>query len=124
MGEGPFRLLAAGCGGFLHHDQVAPRQCDREPVVVGLVLIGEPGRRRALWRGFACELHADALLAARALRPRDQALLTHRHTAWHTQLAGRPWHGAPEQPLAWGREADELLARAQAWAARHPGRAD
>jgi len=33
---------------------------------------------------------------------------------------GRRWNGDPEQPLAWGREADDLLARAQAWTARHP----
>lgn len=123
MGDEPFRLLAAGCGGFIHHEKVAPRQCDREPVVVGLVMIGGPGRRRALWRGFACAAHAGELLAARALRPRDQALLAHRREAWQTQLAGRPWRGTPEQPLAWGREADELLARAQAWVARHAGRA-
>lgn len=121
MGDEPFRLLAAGCGGFVHYDGVAPHQCMQEPVVVGLVLIGEPGLRRALWRGFACEVHAGELLAARALRPRDQALLAHRREAWHTQLAGRRWSGTPEQPLAWGREADELLARALDWVARHSG---
>lgn len=120
MADEPFRLKAAGCGCFVHHAGDAPCQCDREPVVVGLVMIGEPSQRRTLWRGFACDDHVGELLAARALLPRDHALRAHRRDAWHTQLAGRRWTGSPGQPLAWGREAAELLARAQAWAARHP----
>jgi hypothetical protein len=91
----PFYLRAAGCGGFVKGSDVAPRHCHREPVVVGLVLVGEPGRRRSLWRGFACAAHAGALLAARALLPRDQALLVYRREAWHAQLARAPLERRP-----------------------------
>jgi hypothetical protein len=100
----------------VHHALLAPSSYPAEPTVVGLVMVGKPGQRRALWRGFACDAHADHLLAARALLPRDRDILARRRDQ---QRAGRP-AGEREGALAWGREADQLLARAQAWAAHHP----
>jgi hypothetical protein len=114
---GRFRVMAAGCGGYVDHPLLAPSSCTAEPTVVGLVMVGTAGQRRALWRGFACDAHADNLLAARALLPRDRDVLARRRDQ---QRAGQRWAGEREGALAWGREADQLLARAQAWAARHP----
>src|SRR5689334_21995609 len=111
--------MAAGCGGYVHHAVLAPSECNAEPTVTGLVLIGEPGKRRAVWRGFACDAHADELRGARPLLPKDRDELARRREARRAQRAGHRWPGEREGALAWGREADELLARAEAWAARH-----
>lgn len=121
VGE-PFQTSApsAGCGGFVHHDWLAPTSCTAAPTVVGLKIGGKPGQRRALWRGFACDAHAAQLLAARALLPRDRDILARRRDEHRTQLAGRRWAGEHEGALARGQEADRLLALAQEWATRHP----
>ena len=115
-----FRVMVAGCGGYVHHELLAPTNCDVEPTVTGLVLVGEAGKRRAVWRGFACEAHADQLLATRALLPRDRDVLARRREVERTLLSGRRWPGKREGPLARGHEADKLLARAADWARRHP----
>lgn len=119
MGE-PFRTLAAGCGGYDQHLTTPPSACVGEVVVVGLVLVGQPGKRRAVWRGFACSGHAHRLIAARALLPRDRDVLARRREAQHVQLAGHRWAGEREGPLARGRDADELIAHAVAWVEAHP----
>ena len=114
MGE-PFRTLAAGCGGYDQHLTTPPSACFGEVVVVGLVLVGRPGKRRAVWRGFACSRHAHQLLGARPLLPRDRDVLARRREERHIRLAGHRWAGEREGPLARGREADELIQRAEAW---------
>lgn len=111
--------MAAGCGAFVHQDLLPPSECPHEPTVTGLVLYGGPGKRRAVWQGFACSAHAAHLRGARPLLPRDRGLLAARRDARRTELAGRRWAGEREGPLARGREADELLARAEAWAERY-----
>lgn len=117
---GPFRTLAAGCGGYVHYAVMPPSSCLGEPTVVGLVMVGKPGRRRAVWRGFACDAHADRLLGARPLLPRDRDVLARRREAQRVEVAGERWAGEREGPLARGAEADELVARAVAWVAAHP----
>jgi hypothetical protein len=93
MGE-PFQVMAAGCGGFVHHAGVAPSHCEAEPTVVGLVMFRRRDARRAAWRAFTCDRHADHLIAPRPLLPRDRDV------------------------LAWRRD-DRLVERARAWEQRH-----
>lgn len=116
--RGPFRVMAAGCGGYVHHDVLAPSACVKEPTVVGLVPVGRPEHRRAVWLGFACDVHADHLVAPRALLPRDRDVLARRRDERRVQLAGHRWAGEREGPLARGAEADRLVERAREWAAR------
>ena len=118
-GMDPFRVLAAGCGGYVQHELLAPSQCQAEPTVTGLVLVGEAGKRRSVWRGFACDAHACHLRAVRQLLPRDRDLLAARRESHRQAVAGSRWPGEREGALAWGRQADELLARAEEWAQRH-----
>lgn len=75
-----FQVMAAGCGGFIHHALTAPAHCSAAPSVVGLLMFRRPGGRRAVWLGFACDRHADQLLAARPLLPRDHDVLARRRT--------------------------------------------
>lgn len=117
MGE-PFRVLAAGCGGFTSSVYVAPSECQQQPTVVGLIMFRRPDGRRAVWRGFACDAHAQHLIAARPLRPRDRDILQRRRAARRTELAGDRWAGEREGPLARGAEADRLVERALAWIKR------
>lgn len=116
MGE-PFQVMAAGCGGYVHHAVLAPSGCQTEPTMVGLVMFRRPDGRRAVWRAFTCAAHADQLVAARPLLPRDRDVLARRRDQRHAELAGRRWAGEREGPLARGAEADRLVERALAWAA-------
>lgn len=115
MGE-PFRVMSAGCGGYDQHTVIPPSACVNEPVVVGLYPTGRPGRRRSVWRGFACRRHAHQLVAARPLLPRDRDVLARRRDEQRVQITGRRWAGEREGALAHGREAGDLVARAVAWA--------
>jgi hypothetical protein len=45
MGE-PFRVMAAGCGGFTSNVYTAPSECNAEPTVVGLMMFRRPCQRR------------------------------------------------------------------------------
>lgn len=101
---------------------LAPSSCMAEPTNVGLVVVGKPGQRRSVWRGFACDQHAAVLLAARPLLPRDRDVLARRREKRRVLLSGRRYAGEDEGPLARGRAADELAERARAWAAAHPTR--
>lgn len=120
MVQVPFQVMAAGCGGFVQPAVLAPMSCVAEPTKVGLIMAGKPGQRRAVWRAFACDEHADVLLAARPLLPRDRDVLARRREKRRVLLAGRRYAGEDEGPLARGRAADELVKRARAWAAAHP----
>ena len=116
VGE-PFRVMAAGCGGFVHHDLTAPTACVQTPTVAGLRY---SARDRTAWLGFACDSHADQLIAARRLLARDRDVLRAREARERTELDGRRWAGLRDGPLARGRAADDLVARARAWADQHP----
>jgi hypothetical protein len=61
---------------------------------------------------ISCEVHGSCC------RGTENYLLPDA-TLTFTELSGRQWAGKSEGPLARGREADELIARAEAWAARH-----
>lgn len=113
----PFQDSAAGCGGFIDRVQLAPRRCKAEPTVVGLRMYQERSGRRHVVRGFACDRHADHLDVHRPIEDRDRVILDRRRERERVELAGRVWEGEDEEPLAWGREADELLERARAWSA-------
>lgn len=120
MGE-PFQDSAAGCGGYIDHVQLAPRPCGAEPIYVGLHLYRQPSGRRHVVRGFACDRHTAHFAAYRPIEDRDRLLLERRRERRRVEMAGRVWDGEREQPLAWGQEADELIARARAWMAGGPG---
>lgn len=78
----------------------------------GLRLVLEPEPR--LFLCFACDEHANQLDAPRPLRPRD----AQERAARRRRAQARPTD-TPAAPLARGREAVELHARALAWAAHH-----
>ncbi len=116
MGE-PFQVMAAGCGGIVHHDVTAPTACKAAATSAGLRYSEQD---RTVWLGFACDVHADQLIAARALLPRDRDVLRTRQDRERTELDGKRWAGLRDGPLARGRAAEQLVARAQEWAAAHP----
>ena len=116
MGE-PFQVMAAGCGGYHHDEVVAPSGCPQAPTVAGLRF---SERDRTAWFGFACDRHAGQLIAPRALLPRDRDVLNRRRDQKRTELSGRRWAGEREGPLARGRDAVTLVARARSWAVAHP----
>ncbi|WP_214405767.1 hypothetical protein [Pseudonocardia lacus] len=109
-----FRAMSAGCGGFTpDHDL----PCDREVTATGLWF---SSYRSTAWQAFACEHHAHLLIAPRRLFPRDHDTLLRRHQRAHGQHTGDRYAGEHDGPLARGAQAGRLVARAEAWAARHP----
>lgn len=110
-----FMESAAGCGGFVQPAGLAPRACQAAPEFVGLKMYRQDSGRRHVVRGFACAGHVEHFDVARPLRDADRALLERRRERQRVELSGRRWDGEREGPLAWGREADELLERARAW---------
>lgn len=118
MGE-PFQVMAAGCGGFIYPALTAPYACAATPTVAGLRY---SERDRTVWLGFACDIHAGQLIAARALLARDRDRLRTRQERERTELDGRRWAGLRDGPLARGRAAEQLVARARIWAGAHPWR--
>jgi hypothetical protein len=72
-----------------------------------------------VWPGFACDRHADELIAPQRLLPRDRDVLDRRRDRRRTESAGRRWAGEQEGPLARGAAAVRLVERAKAWAAAH-----
>lgn len=69
-------------------------------------------------------LDASGGLAGSHLLPSVRGELRAREARQRTELDGRRWAGLRDGPLARGRAADDLVARARAWAARHPWRPD
>jgi hypothetical protein len=114
--RGVFHVMEAGCGGVVHHDLLAPTSCQAQPTVAGLWY---SAHGRSVWLGFACDRHADELIAPRRLLPRDRDVLDRRRDRRRTELAGRRWAGEEEGPLARGAAAVRLVERAKAWAAAH-----
>jgi len=112
-----FHVMAAGCGGMVFRGMQGPKHCGREPVVAGLWYAAHG---RTVWLGFACQQHAEQLVAPRALLPRDRDALHRRREQHRTELAGQRWAGEQEGPLARGAAAERLIERALAWAQRHP----
>jgi hypothetical protein len=96
---------------------VGSTHCQAEPIVAGLWYAAHG---RTVWLGFACHAHADQLIAALALLPRDRDALNRRRDQRRTQLAGRRWAGEQEGPLARGVAAERLVEQAKNWAVRHP----
>jgi hypothetical protein len=66
-----------------------------------------------VWWAFACAAHVEYLTAARALLDRDRAELARRRRPREDR------DGATVGPVATGRQARELIARARRWAERH-----
>lgn len=112
-----FHVMAAGCGGIIDHDLLPPSGCSARPTVAGLWFAAH-GRTARL--GFACDQHADELIAPRPLLPRDRDVLERRRDRGRTERAGRRWAGEQEGPLARGAAAERLVERAKAWAKQHP----
>jgi hypothetical protein len=61
-----FHVMEAGCGGVVHHDLLAPTSCQAQPTVAGLWYAAHG---RSMWLGFACDGHAEELIASRRLLP-------------------------------------------------------
>jgi hypothetical protein len=83
-----FDVMAAGCGGMVFRGMQRPTHCGREPVVAGLWYAAHG---RTVWLGFACAQHAEQLVAARALLPRDRDTLHRRRDRHRTELTGQRW---------------------------------
>ena len=111
-----FYVMAAGCGGIVNRGMLGPTHCQSEPTVAGLWYAT---RGRTAWLGFACDRHADQLIAPRLLQPRDKDVLIARRSRHRAELAGERWAGEREGPLARGAAAERLVASAKAWATRH-----
>lgn len=111
-----FYLHGASCGGYRHGVWTAPTSCSLPVVAAGLVLGGDR-RRPTVWLAFSCAEHVEHLDVARPLTDRDRAEMARRRT--HAE-ASRP--DPDVGPLATGRAARKLLARARRWAAAHPER--
>ena len=105
-----FHVMAAGCGGIV--DDASP--CETEPIYAGLRYTAHG---RTVWLGFACPRHADQLIAARPLLPRDRDVLNRRRDHRRALRVGKRWAGEQEGPLARGAAAERLIGRAQRWAA-------
>ena len=111
-----FHCMAAGCGGIVFRGVRGPTSCPAEPTMAGLWYAAHG---RTVWLGFACPEHAEQLIAARPLLPRDRDALERRRDRRSTELSGRRWAGEREGPLARGVAAERLVERARAWAERH-----
>jgi len=114
LSGGVFYIHDGTCGGYEPDNQAAPRRCLQRVVAAGLVDRLE-SRRPAVWLSFACAGHVGNLIAARPLLDRDRAEMARRRFH-HDAMRIDPDRG----PLATGRAARELLARAQRWATAHP----
>ena len=90
--------------------------CGAEPTRAGLWFAAHG---RTVWLAFACDQHADDLIAARPLLPRARDALNRRRDKRRTELAGHRWAGEQEGPLARGAAAERLVERAKAWAEQH-----
>jgi hypothetical protein len=112
-----FHTMAAGCGGIVHRGMLGPTSCEAEPTFAGLWFAAHG---RTAWLGFACPRHADQLIAARPMLPRDRDVLGRRQDRHRTEIAGQRWAGEQQGPLARGAAAERLVERAKAWAASHP----
>jgi hypothetical protein len=93
-----------------------PTHCEAEPSMAGLWFAAHG---RTVWLGFACEQHADHLIAARPMLPRDRDVLLRRCDQRRTELAGKRWAVEREGPLARGAAAERLVQQAKTWAERH-----
>jgi hypothetical protein len=63
-----FYVFAAGCGGMVYRGGQGPVHCGAESTGAGLWFSRQG---RTAWLAFACDQHADDLIAARPLLPRD-----------------------------------------------------
>ena len=88
-----FHVLNAGCGGIIERPLLSPTGCEAEPTHAGLWYAAHG---RTVWLGFACDRHADRLIAARPLLPRDRVALSRRRDRRRTELAGKRWAGEQE----------------------------
>ena len=112
-----FYIHAPGCGGYQHGMWTAPAACGRPVVAAGPVFYPYPHPQT--WLGFACAQHVGQLEVARPLTDSDRAVLA-RRSARHHNHRPDPGQEHEEAPLATGRAARELIARARRWAATHP----
>ena len=83
-------------------------------VAAGVAFYERP--RPSVWWAFACAVHVDEMTAARGLLERDRVEIARRQR----HRGHREADGAAVQPLARGGGPGELIARARAWADRHP----
>ena len=93
-----FHVMESGCGGVVHHDVLAPTSCQAQPTVAGL---WQSAHGRSVWLGFACDRHADELVAPRRLLRRRRADRRSRiHRSCRRGVRQRPGRGSRHQ--AWG----------------------
>lgn len=112
-----FRLGVGGCGAVVQSGPGGrPEQCFAPVTRCGLLLRRRfDGKPPEAWLAFACDGHADRLVAARDLLPRDREVLDRWWAEERREYtAERPWQ-RPE-PLATGGDAVQLVERARRWA--------
>jgi hypothetical protein len=109
----PFAASAPGCGAYVAAGStISGSRCGGEPTWAGLKWFPGP---ESVWLAFTCDRHRDRLIAPRRLLPKDRAELAARAERIRRSVEDHvPW--VPEQPLARGRAARALIARARAWA--------
>ncbi len=81
-----FHVMAAGCSGIVDHDLLSPADCQAHPTVAGLWYAAHG---RTAWLGFACDQHANELIAPRPLLPRDRDGLERRRDQRRTERTGQ-----------------------------------
>jgi hypothetical protein len=104
----------ASCGGALEPAETGVAAWCPAPVVAAGLNFVQDKPAQACW-GFACPVHADALMAARPLWDKDRAELTRRRRAESTG-------GSVSATLAVGVAARNLVAQARGWAGRNQDR--
>lgn len=118
-------ISTAGCLLMRERDSASPVPC-RAPVThAALVLFEERDGRCCAYKIFTCAEHstADKIRAAHPLLEHDRAELARRREARRRILEeGAPAHTSDLDPIAVGRAARELVARAIEWAARAESR--
>ncbi|MBC3189511.1 hypothetical protein H7X46_00305 [Pseudonocardia sp. C8] len=112
----PFYAGGSGCGAMVSGSGGPPSRCTGGATYAGLVMFATE-RRQEVWLSFACEQHVDRLDAPRRMLPRDQAVRDERRRNEQAARSARPY--TQPKPLALGREARELHAKALRWAAAH-----
>ncbi|MBC3189978.1 hypothetical protein H7X46_02735 [Pseudonocardia sp. C8] len=112
----PFYVAGSGCGARVSGFGGPPGRCTGGATYAGVVMFATE-QKQMLWLAFACAEHADQLDAPRRMLPRDEAARDERHRNEQAARSGRPY--TRPQPLALGRDARELHAKALRWAAAH-----
>jgi hypothetical protein len=97
----------------------APRSCHAPVTHAGLAFFEHESGRCYVYKVFACSAHSDEITAAHPMLDHDRAELERRREAQRQVLEEHaPAETCYLDPIAYGREARELVARAKVWVER------